>query len=66
MPSQRSHVGSPRRRTLPCQARLQSLAASDHRVGDYQPNGKSYFQSSLHGPTGYHDEMILLPTAVIP
>ncbi len=31
MPSPWNHAGSPRRRTLPCQARLQSLAAPNHR-----------------------------------
>jgi len=56
MPSPWNHAGSPRRRTLPCQARLQSLAASDHRGGGLSTNRRVLFSGQHRAPLppGYH------------
>ncbi len=56
MPFAWGHAGSPRRRTLPCQARLQSLAASDRSRRLDQPAADLFFQNSVWGLLATRDE----------
>ncbi len=52
MPFPWNHAGSPRRRTLPCQARLQSLAAPDHRNVASSTNRCVLFSEQRRRPAG--------------